>query len=228
MSGNPSEHKKTKVLECHRILVFGQNGSGKTSIINKFCYDSLLGFCQYDPTLVDSDRKQANVDQIPCIIEICASTCSEEYPVIREHLIREHEGFLLVYSVDSRSSLDQIRLFHKHIQREKAQTPVSICLVGNKCDLDNEGRQVTTEEGAQLAAELNIGCFYETSVKNDINIEEAFHALVRDNRVNKDDKSQFMASEMETSGNAAQLEHRRPVTWRRFLHYCRRSKEARA
>ncbi|KAM7210876.1 P-loop containing nucleoside triphosphate hydrolase protein [Rhypophila decipiens] len=228
MSGNPSEHTKTKALECHRILVFGQTGSGKTSIIKKFCYDALLCPYYYDPTLDDSDCKQANVDQIHCIIDIAASTCPEEYTAFRDLLIREHEGFLLVYSVDSRSSLDQVRLFHKYIQREKAQTPVSICLVGNKCDLVNEGRQVTPEEGAQLAAELNISCFYETSVKNDVNIEEAFHALVRENRVNKDGKSQFMASEMETSGNGAQLEHRRPVIWQRFHHYFRRSKAARA
>ncbi|KAM7211174.1 P-loop containing nucleoside triphosphate hydrolase protein, partial [Rhypophila decipiens] len=225
--GNPSEHTKTKALECHRILVFGQTGSGKTSIINKFCDDALLCPYYYGPTLDDSDRKQANVDQIPCIIDI-ASTCPEEYTALRDLLIREHEGFLLVYSVNSRSSLDLVRLFHKYIQREKAQTPVSICLVGNKCDLVNEERQVTPEEGAQLAAELNIRCFYETSVKNDINIEEAFHALVRENRINKDGKSQFMAPEMETSGSEAQLEHRRPVIWQRFLHYCRRSKAARA
>lgn len=43
-------------------------------------------------------------------------------------------------------------------------------LIGNKCDMDGE-REVSTEEGAQLAAEYGIQ-FFETSAKNDTNVEK--------------------------------------------------------
>ena len=47
-------------------------------------------------------------------------------------------------------------------------------LIGNKCDtLD---RQVTTEQGQNLAQDLGV-MFMETSAKNDINIQPAFEHI---------------------------------------------------
>jgi GTPase SAR1 family protein len=46
-------------------------------------------------------------------------------------------------------------------------------LIGNKSDLPNDQRQVTTEEGERLAAELKIP-FVETSALNGDNVESVF------------------------------------------------------
>jgi len=54
---------------------------------------------------------------------------------------------------------------------------VNIVLIGNKCDLSDR-RAITAEQGAALAKEYNIQ-FFETSAKQDINVQEAFGALVR-------------------------------------------------
>ena len=48
-------------------------------------------------------------------------------------------------------------------------------LIGNKCDLEDE-RQVTFEEGNELAATLGIA-FFETSAKDGINVTEAYTHL---------------------------------------------------
>jgi GTPase KRas protein len=52
------------------------------------------------------------------------------------------EGFLLVYSVTSRTSFDEILTFHQQILRVKDQDAVPVILVANKCDLEYE-RQVS-------------------------------------------------------------------------------------
>lgn len=56
------------------------------------------------------------------------------------------------------------------------ETDTQAVLVGNKCHLSRE-REVQPEEGKQLAEVLNIP-FFETSPKNNININECFDELV--------------------------------------------------
>ena len=46
-----------------------------------------------------------------------------------------------------------------------------MCLVGNKCDLEDE-RAVGKEQGQQLARDFNSCTFLETSAKQKINVNE--------------------------------------------------------
>lgn len=50
-------------------------------------------------------------------------------------------------------------------------------LVGNKCDLESE-RTVSSDEGAALAQTLSL-THLETSAKQRVNVDLAFHDLVR-------------------------------------------------
>ena len=58
-------------------------------------------------------------------------------------------------------------------------------LIGNKCDLVDQ-RDVTTEEGIQLAKQYNAP-FFETSAKDGTNVYEAVEALVRKMREDNPD-----------------------------------------
>lgn len=150
---------------------------------------------QYDPTIEDSYRKQVVIDGQACMLEVLDTAGQEEYTALRDQWIRDGEGFVLVYSISSRSSFSRIKRFHHQIQRVKEscasspsypgspisaaspQAPVPIMLVGNKSDRVTE-REVSTQEGHALAREL--GCeFVEASAKNCINVEKAFYDVVR-------------------------------------------------
>jgi GTPase KRas len=129
------------------------------------------------------------------MLEVLDTAGQEEYTALRDQWIRDGEGFVLVYSISSRSSFSRIKRFHHQIQRVKescassptypgspissasSQLPVPIMLVGNKSDRVTE-REVSTQEGHSLAREL--GCeFVEASAKNCINVEKAFYDVVR-------------------------------------------------
>jgi GTPase KRas protein len=129
------------------------------------------------------------------MLEVLDTAGQEEYTALRDQWIRDGEGFVLVYSISSRSSFTRITRFHNQIQRVKEssassptypgsplsstmpQAPVPIMLVGNKSDRVTE-REVSTQEGHALAREL--GCeFVEASAKNYINVEKAFYDVVR-------------------------------------------------
>lgn len=129
------------------------------------------------------------------MLEVLDTAGQEEYTALRDQWIRDGEGFILVYSISSRSSFTRIKRFHHQIQRVKESTasspsypgspisaanpaaPVPIMLVGNKSDRIAE-REVSTQEGHALAREL--GCeFVEASAKNYINVDKAFYDVVR-------------------------------------------------
>jgi GTPase SAR1 family protein len=46
-------------------------------------------------------------------------------------------------------------------------------LVGNKCDLEHK-RQVSFDQGKELARQYNVSKFLETSAKDTVNIDELF------------------------------------------------------
>lgn len=133
------------------------------------------------------------------MLEVLDTAGQEEYTALRDQWIRDGEGFVLVYSISSRSSFTRIQKFHHQIQRVKesasagsptypgsplsqtmgssAYGPAPVMLVGNKCDRVTE-REVSTQEGSALAKEL--GCdFVEASAKNCVNVEKAFYDVVR-------------------------------------------------
>jgi len=59
-------------------------------------------------------------------------------PELREQYIRVAEGFLLVYSITSRYSIEEISTFHQQILRVKDKDSFPIIVVANKCDLEHE------------------------------------------------------------------------------------------
>lgn len=63
---------------------------------------------------------------------------------MREQYMRTGEGFLLVYSITSRQSFEEILTFQQQILRVKDKDYFPIIIVGNKCDLDGE-RQVSKQ-----------------------------------------------------------------------------------
>jgi GTPase KRas protein len=154
----------------------------------------------YDPTIEDSYRKQVQIDGQSCMLEVLDTAGQEEYIALRDQWIRDGEGFVLVYSISSRSSFARIQKFHSQIQRVKETAlsgsptypgsplsassmgsnsagPAPVMLVGNKCDRVTE-REVSTQEGSALAKLL--GCdFVEASAKNCVNVEKAFYEVVR-------------------------------------------------
>jgi GTPase KRas protein len=96
---------------------------------------------------------------------------------LRDQWIRDGEGFLIVYSITSRSTFDRVDRFRDQIFRVKDLTKIPLILVGNKCDKVTD-REVSREEGTAKARSL--GCdFVETSAKTCVNVERSFYTVVR-------------------------------------------------
>ena len=55
-----------------------------------------------------------------------------------EQYIRTGEGFLLVYSITSRQSFEEISTFYQRVLNLKVMNSFPIMVVASKCDLEHE------------------------------------------------------------------------------------------
>jgi small GTP-binding protein len=159
----------------YKLVVVGGGGVGKSALTIQFIQSHFVQ--DYDPTIEDSYRKQLVIDDRVAQLDILDTAGQEEFSAMREQYMRTGEGFLLVFSVTDKSSFDEIPRFHTQILRVKDKDEFPMILVGNKSDLENE-RTVSPTEVHELGRKLKIP-YLESSAKQRINVDAAFHDLVR-------------------------------------------------
>ncbi|KAI0161022.1 ras-domain-containing protein [Hypoxylon sp. FL1284] len=171
----------SKFLREYKLVVVGGGGVGKSCLTIQLIQSHFVD--EYDPTIEDSYRKQCVIDDEVALLDVLDTAGQEEYSAMREQYMRTGEGFLLVYSITSDQSFEEIRTFQQQILRVKDKDPTDyfpMVVVGNKCDLESE-REVPRQDGEALAKQF--GCpFVETSAKSRTNVDKAFFDLVREIR----------------------------------------------
>ncbi|XP_008546898.1 ras-like protein 2 [Microplitis mediator] len=167
--------ERQSYAQTYKLVVVGGGGVGKSAITIQFIQSYFV--TDYDPTIEDSYTKQCVIDDVPAKLDILDTAGQEEFSAMREQYMRSGEGFLLVFSVTDHSSFDEISKFHKQILRVKDRDEFPMLMVGNKADLDHQ-RYVQVDEAQNLARVLKIP-YIECSAKLRMNVDQAFHELVR-------------------------------------------------
>ncbi|KAE8742388.1 hypothetical protein FOCC_FOCC012075 [Frankliniella occidentalis] len=159
----------------YKLVVVGGGGVGKSAITIQFIQSYFV--TDYDPTIEDSYTKQCRIDDIPAKLDILDTAGQEEFSAMREQYMRSGEGFLLVFSVTDRGGLEDMFKFHRQILRVKDRDEFPMLMVGNKVDLEHQ-RQVSLLDAQNAARQLKIP-YIECSAKQRMNVDQAFHELVR-------------------------------------------------
>jgi len=148
----------------------------------------------YDPTIEDYYRKDISINDEDLVsVTIIDTAGQEEYSHMREQWIKQGEGFVLVYDISNKKSLDYVEEIRQSMDTHREMDKVPVMIIGNKCDLPDSAndttteqksfRKVTTEEGKAVADKYN--CFFkEVSAKDDINILESFTVVAREMKEN--------------------------------------------
>ena len=89
--------------------------------------------------------------------------------------IRDSSVAVVVYDVTNRASFLNTSKWVEDVRAERGNDVV-ICLVGNKTDLGNDKRQVSTEEGEEKATKDDL-LFMECSAKAGYNVKSLFRKL---------------------------------------------------
>jgi len=155
-----------------RIVVFGDTGVGKSTLTMQYAQGITVE--HYDPLIEDYYRRLIEVESQQYMLEIQDTA---EINGMKELYIKGGQGFVLIYSIISQSSLDNLSFYFEKIFKVKETYQVPMVLVGNKCDLSDQ-RIVTPEQGDTMAQKYGARFIEASSIKK-INVENIFIELVK-------------------------------------------------
>eukprot|EP01084_Bolivina_argentea_P185951 320578_1 len=172
----------TKVNDL-RIIVLGYAGSGKSNVCIRYVCNEFVD--EWEPYNEEYYRILVEVEGSAWYLEIYdTSSYESEFASMTHTYYRCGNVFIFVYDITNKNSFDNISKYIMKVQNAFKWDDEHFfgIIVGNKCDIcDNnpEKRQISTEQGMNLACTYGNLLFYETSAKKNINIKEIFQQCVR-------------------------------------------------
>ncbi|KAI0015210.1 ras family-domain-containing protein [Xylariomycetidae sp. FL0641] len=167
------------------VVVLGAGGVGKSCLTAQFVHNEWIE--SYDPTIEDSYRTQIAVDERQVVLEILDTAGTEQFVAMRDLYMKTGQGFLLVFSITSQTSLQEIAGLRDEIIRIKDDDNVPIVICGNKADLE-EQRTVQRTRGFAISQRWGAP-YYESSARTRTNVDEVFIDLCRQ-MLRKDDSTE--------------------------------------
>lgn len=181
------------------IIVLGESQVGKTSFINRFNTGSFerdtlttigLDFVVKEMTLEDGTKVN---------VKIFDTAGQERFRNLTKNFYQKADGAILMYSETDEDSLNKIDGWLTKLG-ENAPENVITFLVANKCD--SLERTVTKQRGVELSRTKKLK-FYESSAKQNINVNKVFEELVKDiiKIKNEDEPNIIVTKENNNSKN---------------------------
>ena len=166
-----------RLIEC-KLVLLGDSNVGKTSLVLRFVKNQFNA----DPvSTVGAAFLQSPVtdDSLDEKIQfgIWDTAGSERYKALAPMYYRGAEVAIVVYDITSFKSFEGAKNWVRDLKLY-GQPNVMIALVANKCDLDAQFREVSTNEGQAYARDEDMA-YFETSAKTAHNVRAMFVALAK-------------------------------------------------
>jgi len=161
-------------LAKYKLVFLGDQSVGKTSIITRFMYDNFDR--HYQATIgIDFLSKTMYLEDRTVRLQLWDTAGQERFRSLIPSYIRDSSVAVVVYDVTNRASFLNTTKWVEDVRAERGNDVV-ICLVGNKTDLGNDKRQISSEEGEEKAKKDGL-LFMECSAKAGYNIKSLFRKL---------------------------------------------------
>ena len=173
---NEEEQDDNDLEESIKVVLIGESGVGKTSIISQFTKGV------FNPDIMSTNgatfstkKKEFKEAKKTLSFEIWDTAGQEKYRSLAKMFFKDAAVALIVYDITSKKSFDEIQNYWMNLVKENGPKNVIMYIVGNKYDL-LEKEAVKEEEAREYAANQNVS-FWFTSAKESTGIDELFKEI---------------------------------------------------
>ena len=164
-------------VESLKIVLIGESGVGKTSIISQFIdqifqddQQSTIGGTFSTKTIKCSNGKTVR-------LEIWDTAGQERYRSVTKMFYKDANVAALVYDITSKYSFEELQRYWVEQVKESSPKNIILAIIANKSDL-LEFEQVDEGEARQFAQSIN--AFYTvTSAKNNSGVNDLFLEIAK-------------------------------------------------
>eukprot|EP01103_Thecamoeba_quadrilineata_P008224 TRINITY_DN17991_c0_g1_i1.p1 TRINITY_DN17991_c0_g1~~TRINITY_DN17991_c0_g1_i1.p1 ORF type:complete len:217 (+),score=34.86 TRINITY_DN17991_c0_g1_i1:44-694(+) len=166
----------------YKVLVVGDIGTGKTSIIKRFVHN--IFSVHYKSTIgVDFALKVLNWDSNTSVrLQLWDIAGQERFGNMTRVYYKEAVGAFVVFDVTRSGTFDAVQKWKNDIDCKVTlpgdDKPIPVVLLANKIDLQKEAFQKTPAQMEKYCEENGFAGWFETSAKDSINIDKAAKFLV--------------------------------------------------
>ncbi|XP_068736155.1 ras-related protein Rab-32-like isoform X2 [Montipora capricornis] len=164
-----------------KVLVIGDLGVGKTSIIKRYVHQFFS--VHYRATIgVDFALKVIKWDHDTLIrLQLWDIAGQERFGNMTRVYYKEAVGAFIVFDVTRASTFEAVQKWKNDLDNKVMLpngSPVPVVLLANKCDQAKEGLVNNASQMDEYCSDKGFLGWFETSAKEDINISDAAQYLV--------------------------------------------------
>ena len=160
-----------KGLKKYRVILLGDIGVGKSSLINRYVSNKFNAFGQ---AMIGTVKiKKLKIDN-ETTIELSINDPAEEEKLGKytKNYYKDAHGAIVVFDITNKQSFDNVKSYLEQID-SNALRDISTCIIGNKQDLSSS-RVVKYEDVQKILGKCK---YYEVSAKTGNNVSLAFEGL---------------------------------------------------
>ena len=160
-------------MESIKVVLIGDSGVGKTSIISRFTKDTFNNE-EMSSSSAQFTSKTIQINDQSIKFDIWDTAGQEKFRALAKIFYKDAQVIILVYEIINKESFESIKNYWYKESSENSTADIFF-VFGNKSDL-YENEQVTDEEGKKFAKEIN-AIFKITSALSNTGIDRLFESI---------------------------------------------------
>ena len=161
----------------YKFLVLGDQMIGKTSVLERYVNNTFKS--NYLTTIgMDKRFKRLEINNTDVDVFITDTAGEERFRSLTKMFYKGADGIFVGFSLVEPKTLESIDYWISQINENCSKDyPISLVLFGNKCD-DKENIKVKQEDIDAIKNKYDL-TYFETSAKENINIQNLFEYLIK-------------------------------------------------